>query len=43
MVDRLSVLIGAGVLTAGMSVSVLTGAGVAVASPETAAGTSAAA
>lgn len=42
MVDRLSVLIGAGVLTAGMSVSVLTGAGVAVASPETAAGTSAA-
>lgn len=41
MVDRLSVLIGAGVLAAGMSAAVLTGAGVAVASPDTASSTSA--
>lgn len=40
MVDRLSVLIGAGVLTAGMSAAVLTGAGVAIASPDTASSTS---
>lgn len=41
MGDRLSVLIGAGVLAAGMSTAVLTGAGVAVASPDTASSTSA--
>ncbi len=41
MGDRLSVLIGAGVLAAGMSAAVLTGAGVAVASPDTASSTSA--
>lgn len=38
MVDRLSVLVGAGVITAGVSAAMLAGAGVAVASPESAGG-----
>lgn len=38
MVDRLSVLVGAGMITAGVSAAMLAGAGVAVASPESAGG-----
>ena len=41
MIDRLTVLIGAGVLSAGMSAGLLAGAGIAVATTEPGAGTAA--